>query len=67
MCVCACVSVRVSVCVCGGCRTELVAAGPYTWSSAGPAVDGHWGVSLLAPGGAVCAVSSWTLDRSMVG
>lgn len=46
--------------------TELVAPTNYTWSSVGPAVDGHQGVSLMAPGGAVTCVSNWTLEKSML-
>lgn len=44
----------------------MVSPTNYTWSSVGPTPDGHAGVSLVAPGGAVTCVSNWTLDKSRV-
>jgi tripeptidyl-peptidase-2 len=41
--------------------TDLPETG-FNWSSAGPALEGEIGVSVLAPGGAVTGVPTWTLN-----
>lgn len=44
---------------------DTVAAGPYTWSSRGPAYDGS-NVTIWAPGGAVAGMNAYALQHSQL-